>query len=81
MNAVEQQIIEGTNGVLAARVDFVGDYIYKGNGSVGTLDNEPGWRISRIYTNPSTGAMSVTWANGNTRMTNAWDDRFTITYR
>jgi hypothetical protein len=81
MNAVEQQIIEGTNGTTALRVDFVGDYIYKGVGPVGAVDSEPTWRIARIYTHPTTGAVTTLWADGNSRMDNVWTDRLTITYQ
>jgi len=70
----------------AKRIDFEGDYIYKGRAEPGTADATAGWEIQRIE--KVTGADGVidyvytyaTVTNNVASKTNKWTDRLTLTY-
>ena len=66
--------------LLSKRIDMHEDFIYKGEGYPGALDNTTNWRISRTYINPDDGDIIVTWAGGNASFRYKWTDHLTLDY-
>lgn len=79
-NAGWTEVTGGDVAQLALIVDFVGDYVYKGEATPGSLTSAASWRISRYYINPSDGDITTTWANGNANFENVWNNHLTLTY-
>ena len=62
------------------RIDFVTEnLIYKGEGTTGSLESAPAWRIRRIVI-AGDGDISETWANGTANFSQIWDNRSLLTY-
>lgn len=67
----------------ARRVDFEGNYIYKGRAEPGTLDAQALWEIQRIEKVLGLDGKTdyiYTYANGNANEVNIWNDRLTLPY-
>jgi len=63
------------------RVDFEDPYTYKGQAPAGSLDEDPVWRISRIFEDSvNDGDITILWADGDTYYDNVWDDRAELDY-
>ena len=69
--------LKTTSPALAVRTITAGTITYVGQAPVGTATSAALWQIQRIDT--ATGTV-VTWADGNDRYDNVWDDYATITY-
>lgn len=64
---------------LARKVEFVGDsVIYVGFAEVGSLGSAAAWAIKKI--DISSTNIVVTWADGDTKMDNIWDNRASLSY-
>jgi hypothetical protein len=66
-----------TQPALAVRTVTVGSITYVGQAPVGTATSVALWQIQKV---DSTSGVVVTWADGNDRYDNVWDDYATLTY-
>lgn len=67
----------------AKRVDFEGNFIYKGRAAPGTLDAQALWeiqRIEKILGGDGKTDFTYTYANGNANETNIWNNRLALSY-
>lgn len=66
--------------IFSKRIDFVGDdIIYRGEATVGSLDDSPVWRI-RLITMAPDGDVSEKYAGGLANFDRAWTQRATYTF-
>lgn len=64
--------------LLITRIDDLGATIYIGYGRPGALTNEASWRVLRLL---QTGSETVvTFADGDDKFDNVWDDRASLAY-
>lgn len=64
--------------IYAVRIDdTVPTSIYIGKSPVGSATSDAVWMIKKI---DSTSGVSITFADGNHRFDNVWDDRASLTY-
>ena len=62
------------------RLDNVSDTLfYMGEAKPGSLDTSPVWKISKNVMSVD-GSISITWADGNARLDNIWNDHLLLTY-
>ena len=64
-------------------LDFVDDYIYKGEavpGSAGTDEASSIWRISRTFIDPITDDIDILWADGVITFDKIWENHLTYSY-
>ena len=80
LTAAELQAVQELDMQLARKIDFDGDYIYKGEAYPGTALTDTTWRISRTYLNPDDGDVTVLWADGNANFDNIWSNHLVLTY-
>lgn len=67
----------------AKRVDFEGNYIYKGRAEPGVIDAQALWEIQRIEKVLGADGKTdfiYTYADGNASEDNVWDNRLVLTY-
>jgi len=69
--------IEDSSMAYSKKIDFIGDYIYKGEAVPGSVTSAPVWRISRTYLDPNDGDVTVLWADGVSTFTKIWDNHIT----
>lgn len=66
--------------VYTKRVDFINDsLIYRGEATPGSSDSSPVWRIHKL-TIGIDGDITETWANGDSKFDQIWDNRLSLTY-
>lgn len=77
MSRVAREIVE--NAVSALRIDEVSASLtYIGDAETGTAATAAKWRVKKIE---KTGTETVvTWADGNDKHDNVWDNRVSLTY-
>jgi hypothetical protein len=63
----------------AKQIDFIDDYIYKGEAVPGSLASAPAWRISKTYIDVSDD-ITITWAGGTSAFNKVWDNHLILTY-
>lgn len=64
----------------AKRVDFVNDdIIYRGEATVGSLENSAVWRIRKITLSVD-GDVKEEWADGSAAFAYVWDNRQSLSY-
>lgn len=73
-------ILGDTDMTLTKRVNNNGDYIYIGEASVGSLESDSVWRISRTYISPIDGDIIILWANGTSNFDKVWNDHLSLSY-
>ena len=52
---------------------------YVGEAEVGTAGSAAAWRIQKLSFSAG-GGVGITWADGDTRFDNVWDNRAALTY-
>jgi len=67
-------------GTVRIEYDANSNPIYLGEAGVGVATSEAKWRIRKLTYDANSNLLSITWANGNTKYTNVWDDRAILTY-
>lgn len=80
LTAAEYQNVQELDMQLARKIDFDGDYIYKGEAVPGTLVTDAIWRISKTYLDPTDGDVTITWADGNANFDNVWSNHLSLSY-
>lgn len=66
--------------VYSKRIDFVGeDVLYRGEATVGTLENSATWRIRKVVI-AADGDISETWADGVSTFNKQWTLRTSYNY-
>jgi len=68
--------------VYTRRIETNNDFTYIGEAEVGSEENEPVWRISRLYNSPVDAFtdLAISWAEGNSNFDKIWSNRETINY-
>jgi hypothetical protein len=64
--------------LLAQRVESSGQNTYIGWAEPGSSTDASVWRVKRVYAHAN--GVTVTWADGNTRFDNVWDDHAILSY-
>lgn len=65
---------------LSKRIDTVGDFVYIGEADPGTAEDVAFWRISRVFVDPVTDDISITWAGTTANFDKLWTEHLTLTY-
>lgn len=60
------------------RIDTVSTTYYVGRALVGTAESSALWQIKKIV--DSSGDVTITYADGDSRYDNIWDNRLSLTY-
>ena len=61
----------------AVKIETIEQTTYVGEAKPGTSAAAPSWRIKRIVDN---GGMTITWADGDNRFDNIWNNRISLNY-
>lgn len=65
-------------GDQAVKVETSGDTTYVGFAKIGAATSAASWQIFKIVS--SGGVTTMTWADGDRKFNNIWDNRSSITY-